>query len=112
MPHAQSPAAAIEESLAAIVALLERHGEHRWAAAFARVAEHVSVTRGADDPRSPARTVRDLLHMFGDGLGAFVVIELTVGGVIDPDATRELHTLHRALHATVAHALGRPLPAV
>ena len=107
-----APLAPLEETLAAIVELLRHHGELRWAAAFRGVAEHVSVSAGATDPLSPARTVRDLLHMFGEGVETFMALELRREGIVDREATRALHSLHRSLHITVASFLGRAAPPI
>ena len=95
----------IADLLDSIIALLDAHEEKRWSMAFGRVREHVSVTVGAADPRSTARVVRDLLHMFRGGMGPFDGLTLERGGVVDPAATAELAATWTRLQAVVEEQL-------
>jgi hypothetical protein len=109
-PRPASPVvdpSSIDRTLAELIALLDAYGEERWAMAFGRVREHVSVTIGAADPRSTARVVRDLLHMFRGGLGPFGGLSLMKDGARDDGASERLHRLWTALGDEVGRQLGR-----
>ena len=99
------PADRIDALLREIIAILQDHGEDRWAMAFERVQEHVIVGRGGVDPLIVPRLVRDLLHMFRGGLGRFSELELTLDAQPARDATDHLRSLHDELHDVVRGAL-------
>ncbi len=98
----------IDVLITEMVAILNDHGEDRWAMAFGRVHEHVAVGRSSADPLSVPRLVRDLLHMFAGGMGTFGDLELTLDDRPARDATTQLHALSVELHEVVRSAL-RPL---
>ncbi|MCO4771061.1 MAG: hypothetical protein KDA24_13585 [Deltaproteobacteria bacterium] len=109
MPELAGPEE-IDRLLGELLEMLRAHSEDRWVAAFERVREHVAVTRGAKDPLSTARVVRDLLHMFRGGLGPFTGWQLETDGEVDVDASAALAVTWQALRAEVAGQLGRPVP--
>lgn len=98
-------ASRIEALLTEIVAILEDHGEDRWALAFGRVQEHVAVGATSQDPLTVPRLVRDLLHMFRGGMGQFGELELTLDDRPAHESTAQLRRLHEELHDTVRQAL-------
>jgi len=95
----------IDTHLGELIALLDEYGETRWSMAFDRVREHVSVTLGAQDLRSTARVVRDLLHMFRGGLGPFAGMKLRREDVVDVGATEQLSRTWNALREELARQL-------
>ena len=102
----QRGAERIDGYLTELVALLEQFEEKRWAMAFGRVQEHVSVTLGAADTLSTARVVRDLLHMFRGGLGPFAGLTLAKDGVTDEEASARLNEVWLELRAELGAQLG------
>lgn len=100
-----TPTDRIEALVSEMIAILEDHGEDRWAMAFGRVLEHVHVGRASADPLTVPRLVRDLLHMFRGGMGRFGELELTLDDRPAHDATTQLRLLHGELHEVVRRTL-------
>jgi hypothetical protein len=95
----------IDALLSEMMAILAEHGEERWAMAFGRVHEHVAIGRSSPDPLSVPRLVRDLMHMFRGGMGAFGELELTLDDRPAREATEQLHALREELNTVVRQAL-------
>ncbi len=112
MPAENADPETIARLLGELIAMLEEWEEERWAMAFKRVAEHVTVTAGAPDRLSTARVVRDLFHMFHEGLGPFAGLQLSRDDEVDEDASARLLALWAKLRNEVAWQLGNepPLP--
>ncbi len=95
----------IDALITEMVGILKDHSEDRWVMAFGRVHEHVAIGRSSADPLSVPRLVRDLLHMFRGGMGAFDDLELRLDDRPAREATEQLHALNAELHEVVAKAL-------